>query len=87
MQGWIQTNGVVNTNAPVGNITVPVGALTPPVATTTASVNLNLDAAEPLAGTPNTFSTSLQVYDSLGTAHTVTFTFTQTATPTNGITR
>jgi flagellar hook protein FlgE len=81
VQGWSQTNGVVNTNSPVGDLTVPLGALTAPVATTSASVNLNLDAAETTPGTPNTFTTSLQVYDSLGTAHTVSFTFTQTATP------
>jgi flagellar hook protein FlgE len=81
VQGWVQTNGVVNTNAPVGNLTVPVGSLTAPVATTTASLNLNLDSAETTAGTPNTFATSLQVYDSLGTSHVVTFTFTQSATP------
>lgn len=81
VQGWSPVAGVLNTNTPTGNLTVPVGSLTAPVATTTASVNLNLDAAETTAGTPNTFTTSLQVYDSLGTAHTVTFTFTQTTTP------
>jgi flagellar hook protein FlgE len=77
VQGWTQTNGVVNTNAPIGNITVPVGALAPPLATTTASVDLNLNAG---AVSGNQFSTSVQVYDSLGTAHTLTFTCTKTAT-------
>lgn len=81
VQGWAETNGVVNTNAPVGNITVPVGSLAAPVATTSASVTLNLDSTQTTAGTPNTFSTSMQVYDSLGTAHTITMTFTQTSTP------
>jgi len=78
LQGWTMTNGVLNTNAPVGPITVPVGSLAPPVATATTSVDLNLNAAA-TAGT--TFSTSVQAYDSLGTAHTVTFTFTATSTP------
>jgi len=81
VQGWTAVNGVLNTNAPIGNITVPVGSLEPPVATTTASVSLNLDSSQTAPGTPNTFSTSVQVYDSLGNAHVVTFTFTQTSTP------
>jgi flagellar hook protein FlgE len=77
VQGWTLANGALNTNLPTGNITVPVGALAPPLATTTTSVGLNLDSSA-VAGT--NFSTSVQVYDSLGTAHTVTFTFTQSGT-------
>ena len=78
VQGWTMTNGVLDTNAPIANIVVPVGALAPPLATTTMSTSLNLDAS---AATGDTFSTSVQVYDSLGTAHTVTATFTQSGTP------
>jgi flagellar hook protein FlgE len=77
VQGWTRTNGVLDTNATPGAITVPVGALAPPRATTTASVDLNLNSA---AVTGDRFSTPVQVYDSLGTAHIVTFTFTKTAT-------
>jgi flagellar hook protein FlgE len=77
VQGWTLANGALNTNLPTGNITVPVGALAPPLATTTTSVGLNLDSSA-VAGT--NFSTSVQVYDALGTAHTVTFTFTQSGT-------
>jgi flagellar hook protein FlgE len=81
LQGWSMTNGVLNTNGPLGDITVPTGTLAPPVTTTAASVSLNLDASA-TPGTPaGSFSTSVQVYDSLGTPHTVTFAFTQTATP------
>jgi flagellar hook protein FlgE len=78
VQGWTLSGGVLNTNLPIGNITVPVGALAPPVATQNMSTSLNLDAS---AATGGTFSTSIQVYDSLGTAHTVTATFTQSGTP------
>jgi flagellar hook protein FlgE len=78
VQGWTMANGVLNTNLPTGNITVPVGALAPPVATQNMATSLNLDAAAAAGGT---FSTSVQVYDSLGTAHTVTATFTQSGTP------
>jgi flagellar hook protein FlgE len=77
VQGWSMVNGVLDTNLPIGNITVPVGALAAPQATANMSSSLNLDASA-VAGT--TFSTSIQVYDSLGTAHTVTMTFTKSAT-------
>ncbi|HLH38163.1 MAG TPA: flagellar hook protein FlgE [Bryobacteraceae bacterium] len=78
VQGWSMNNGVVDTNRAPGNISVPVGQLAPPVATTSMSASLNLNSAA-AAGT--SFSTSIQVYDSLGTAHTVTITFTQSGTP------
>ncbi len=81
MQGWSQTNGVLNTNLPIGNITVPVGALAAPLATTTMSTSLNLDSAAVAGTSTGSFSTSVQVYDSLGTAHNVTATFTQSGTP------
>jgi len=81
VQGWTQAGGALNTNAPTGNITVPVGSLEAPQATSTMSLSLNLDATQTTPGTPNTFSTSIQVYDSLGNAHVVTATFTQTSTP------
>jgi flagellar hook protein FlgE len=81
VQGWSLASGVLNTNVPVGNLTVPVGSLTAPLATTTTSVNLNLDAAASAGPPAATFSTEVQVFDSLGTAHDVTFTFTKTSTP------
>jgi flagellar hook protein FlgE len=78
VMGWTITNGVLNTNAPVGPITVPVGSLAPPQATQNTSVDLNLDSSDP----PGTsFSTSVQIYDSEGNAHTLTYTFTLTNTP------
>jgi flagellar hook protein FlgE len=78
VQGWSMTNGVLNTNGPTGNISVPVGQLAPPEASTTMSASLNLDSA---AASGTSFSTSVQVFDSLGQAHTVTMTFTQSGTP------
>jgi flagellar hook protein FlgE len=80
LQGWTMTNGVLDTNAPAGPITVPVGSLAAPQPTSTVSVDLNLDAAA-TAGTPGgSFSTSVEVYDSLGTSHIATFSFTKSAT-------
>src|SRR5579864_6507362 len=80
VQGWALTNNVLNTNGPTGNITVPVGSLQPPQVTTSASADLNLNASATAGPPPDTFSTSMQVYDSLGAAHIVTMTFTKTAT-------
>jgi flagellar hook protein FlgE len=80
VQGWTQVNAVLDTNGPIGNITVPVGALEAPQPTTTMSFSLNLNAASTAGPPPGTFSTSIQVYDSLGDSHVVTATFTKTAT-------
>ena len=80
VQGWAQTNGVLNTNTLPGDITVPVGTISQPVATKSFSLDMNLNAAASAGPPPSTFSTSLQVYDSLGTAHVVTAKFTKNAT-------
>ena len=80
VQGWTATNGVVNSNAPIGNIQVPVGGVKAPIATTSFSFDLNLNAAASAGPPADTFSDSINVYDSLGEAHTVTVTFTKNAT-------
>ncbi len=82
LQGWMAgPNGTVVSNGPIGNITVPTGTLKPPQQSSQFSFDLNLNA-DATAGPPaTTFSTSIQVYDSLGSAHTITATFTATATP------
>ena len=77
VQGWTRSNGVLDTNLPIANIKVPVGGLAAPETTTTASVDLNVNAS---AATNDLFSTSVQIYDSLGNAHTATFSFTKTST-------
>lgn len=81
VQGWTSTNGAVNTNGPTGNITVPTGTIKAPVATQNFSLNLNLNSQPSSTATPNTFSTSIQVYDSLGNSHVLTVQFTQSTTP------
>jgi len=78
VQGWTEVGGVLNTNAPVGDITVPVGTLRPPIATQNFSFDLNLDAS---AATGDTFSRSIEVFDSLGVSHIATATWTKAATP------
>src|SRR5271170_7166275 len=75
VQGWTVSNGVVDTNAPVSNIILPATSLAAPVASTSFSLAMNLNAAAVVGSTEATFSTSIQVYDSLGNAHSVTATF------------
>jgi flagellar hook protein FlgE len=82
LQGWMAgPTGTVASNGPIGNITVPTGTLKPPLQTSKFDFTLNLDANGTAGPPPTTFSSSIQTYDSLGTAHTLTVTFTATATP------
>jgi flagellar hook protein FlgE len=80
VQGWPATNGTVNPNGPVSNLSVPLGALIPGTTTTTMSLKVNLNAASPTTGTGSSFSAPLQVYDSLGASHVLSANFTKTAT-------
>ena len=81
IQGWTGLSGNVNVNGPVGDINIPAGSLKSPVATTDVTLDINLNSSA-TAGTPGgTFTTSLDVFDSLGTSQTLTFTFTKSATP------
>jgi len=80
VQGWTQVNGVLNTNAPPGNITIPTGTVQPPVVTSNFSFDLNLNAAAVPGSPTGTFATSVTIYDSLGNSHVVTATFTQDPT-------
>jgi flagellar hook protein FlgE len=68
VQGWMATNGVVTPNGPTTNITVPVASVIAPSATANMSMSVNLDSATAVNGT---YSTPIQVYDSLGQAHTL----------------
>ncbi len=74
VMGYPAANGVVNTNAPLAPINIPVGQVEQPQATTTISMTTNLDATS-LGGT--TFPAQVTVYDSLGTPHIATVTYTQ----------
>jgi flagellar hook protein FlgE len=79
LQGWNESNGVLDTTQPPTDVTVPVGSLRPPAATKSFSFDLNLDASGTVGPPPTKFSTSMEVYDSLGASHVVSVTFTKTA--------
>ncbi|MDQ6707085.1 MAG: flagellar hook protein FlgE [Acidobacteriota bacterium] len=78
VQGWNEVNGKVDTNGAIGDITVPTGNLRQPFATTTFSTDLNLNSASTVGAENGTFSTPVQIVDSLGSTHVVTLTFTKT---------
>jgi len=79
VQGWVADNGVLDTNTAISNIVIPSGALRQPTATTNMSVNMNLDASAVVGSPQGSFSTAVQVVDSLGTTHVLTLNFSKTA--------
>jgi flagellar hook protein FlgE len=76
VMGYPATNGVVNTTAALAPISVNQSAAIPGVATTSFDATTTLDAS---AGVGATFSTPINVYDSLGTSQTLTINYTNTA--------
>jgi flagellar hook protein FlgE len=74
--GYQATNGVISSSDKLAPISVNQTSTMPGVATTSFSMSTNLDASA-AAGT--TFSTPLTVYDSLGTAQSLTVQYTNTA--------
>jgi flagellar hook protein FlgE len=77
--GYPAVNGVVNTAAALQPLQVGTGVSSPAVPSTTMQISANLDASGPVGATA---SSSLPVYDSLGTAHTLSVTYTKTAADT-----
>jgi flagellar hook protein FlgE len=68
------TGQLINSGAPT-DIVVPPSVLRPPVASTQFSATTNLNAS---AAVGDTFSSAIQVYDSLGQAHVTTMKYTNT---------
>jgi len=75
VMGYPAVNGVVSTSSALAPINVNQAANIPAVATTTFSMDTNLDAG---AAAGDAFSTPITIYDTLGTSHTLTATFTNT---------
>ncbi len=69
------TKEIVATGEPT-SINVPPGLLRPPVATSQFAMITNLNAA---SVNGSTFTTSIQLYDSLGASHVATMTYSKTA--------
>lgn len=81
VQGWNAVGGELDTTQPVTGVIVPVGSLRTPEATENISFDLNLDAAGTAGPPAATFSTSIEVYDSLGVSHVISVEFEKTANP------
>jgi flagellar hook protein FlgE len=79
VEGWSSTTGAVNTTGPISNIVLPGGLLAMPIATQNISATINLDASQAVGSTGATFSTPMQIYDSLGESHILNVSFTKTA--------
>ena len=79
VQGWNAINGALNTNGTVSDIVLPVSGLRQPATTTTFSLSANLSANASVGGTDGTFSSPIQVVDSLGHTHPLTVTYTKSA--------
>lgn len=85
--GWNRNaaTGTLTPNGAVVPIQINSGTVAPPTPTTTISMNTNLNAnaTRPSAGPPAvpgaTFSSPVQVVDSLGATHNLLFTYTKTA--------
>lgn len=78
VQGWTTVDaatGEIVTTGKTGAIAVPPGVLREPSATTQFATLTNLSST---AAVGDTFSTGVQVYDSLGTSHVLTITYTKT---------
>jgi flagellar hook protein FlgE len=78
VQGWTAANGVLNTTGAVGNIVVPTNALVTPSASTQFTLNANLNSDGVVGQPSGSFSSPVQVVDSLGSTHTLTVTYTKT---------
>jgi flagellar hook protein FlgE len=74
--GFPAVNGVANTSAALQPMQVS-GMTSPPVASTTVGITANLDASTATGGTAT--SSTLSIFDSLGTPHTLTVSYTKTA--------
>ncbi len=76
VMGYPAVNGVVNQGATLSPLLVGQGLNSPPAATTTMQQQTNLNAA---ATVGTSYSTTMQVYDSLGESHVLTFNYTMSA--------
>jgi len=72
------TNGVTDIDAPLDSIIIPLGQSIAAQESTRVTLQGNLNST---VGTGDSFSTTIDVYDSLGAPHPVTITYTATANP------
>ena len=76
VMGYPAINGVVNTGTALQPLQLGAGSISPPTPTANLQIQTNLDAG---AAVNDSFSTPVTIFDSLGTSHVMTLTFTKTA--------
>jgi len=75
VMGYAAVNGVVSATGALGPLQINNGQTSPPQATSNMTLAANLDAG---ANVGDTYTSSMVVYDSLGTSHVLTFNFAKT---------
>jgi flagellar hook protein FlgE len=76
VMGYMAVNGQMNTSGALVPIDIRKGQIIAPTATSNMGVMGTLNAEAP---DNSSFSSSIQIYDSMGAAHNVTLTFTKTS--------
>ena len=79
VQGWTATASGINTAGAPGDIVLPNSPLLAPSRTQNLSISANLDASAAVGSADGSYQVPVQVTDSLGTQHALTFTFTKSA--------
>jgi flagellar hook protein FlgE len=82
-QGYQAVNGVVPPDAPLTDLKAPLGEFVPPVATSEITFRINLSATDAV---DSSFHSPVQIYDSLGVAHTLDLAYTKTGDGTYTVT-
>ncbi|MGA3193640.1 MAG: flagellar hook-basal body complex protein [Terriglobales bacterium] len=76
--GYPAVNGAVDTSGGLSTLELGAGTSSPAVVTSNVTLTSNLDAA---SADGSTYSTQATIYDSLGAAHQITFTYTNADSP------
>ncbi len=77
VMGYSAVNGVVNTGTGLSALQIGAGTVSPPTTTANVSIDSNLNSGAQVGDPP--YSTPVNIYDSLGAPHVLTFTFAKTA--------
>lgn len=80
--GYPAVNGAINTGLGLTSLKLGAGTISPPTATSSVQISTNLNAAAAVGSSEASYSTPITVYDSLGASHSLSFSFTKTASNT-----
>lgn len=75
VQGYQAVDGVIPVDAPLTDLRASLGEFAAPIATSSATFRMNLSAKDAVN---SSFHSAVQIFDSLGVAHTLDLTYTKT---------